>query len=48
MNSNVQQVGDTLRIINAQVSDRGVYICRVSSPIGSYEASAIVEVERKA
>nr|XP_050845973.1 basement membrane-specific heparan sulfate proteoglycan core protein isoform X24 [Vespula vulgaris] len=45
MNSNVQQVGDTLRIINAQVSDRGVYICRVSSPIGSYEASAIVEVE---
>ncbi|XP_035741560.1 basement membrane-specific heparan sulfate proteoglycan core protein-like isoform X34 [Vespa mandarinia] len=45
MNSNVQQVGDTLRIINAQVSDRGVYICRVSSTIGSYEASAIVEVE---
>ncbi|XP_014607947.1 PREDICTED: basement membrane-specific heparan sulfate proteoglycan core protein isoform X7 [Polistes canadensis] len=45
MNPHVQQVGDTLRIINAQVSDRGVYICRVSSPIGSYEASAIVEIE---
>lgn len=47
MNSRVQQVGDTLRIINAQVSDRGVYICRVTSSTGSYEASAIIEVERK-
>lgn len=47
MSSRVQQVGDTLRIVNAQVSDRGVYICRVSSPSGSYEASAIIEVERK-
>lgn len=47
MSSRVQQVGDTLRIINAQVSDRGVYICRVTSSSGSYEASAIIEVERK-
>lgn len=48
LNSRVQQVGDTLRIINAQVSDRGVYTCRVTSPTGSsYEASAIIEVERK-
>jgi len=47
MSSRVQQVGDTLRIINAQVSDRGVYICRVTSSAGSYEASAIIEVERK-
>ncbi|XP_019884797.1 basement membrane-specific heparan sulfate proteoglycan core protein isoform X13 [Camponotus floridanus] len=45
MSSRVQQVGDTLRIINAQVSDRGVYICRVTSSTGSYEASAIIEVE---
>ncbi|XP_072758577.1 basement membrane-specific heparan sulfate proteoglycan core protein isoform X6 [Anoplolepis gracilipes] len=45
MSSRVQQVGDTLRIINAQVSDRGVYICRVTSTTGSYEASAIIEVE---
>ncbi|XP_032663569.1 basement membrane-specific heparan sulfate proteoglycan core protein-like isoform X7 [Odontomachus brunneus] len=44
MSSRVQQVDDTLRIVNAQVSDRGVYICRVSSPTGSYEASAIIEV----
>lgn len=43
-----QQVGDTLRIINAQVSDRGVYICRVINPTGNYhESSAIIEVERK-
>lgn len=47
MSSRVQQVGDTLRIINAQVSDRGVYICRASSNTGSYEASAIIEVARK-
>ncbi|XP_067214275.1 basement membrane-specific heparan sulfate proteoglycan core protein isoform X33 [Linepithema humile] len=45
MSSRVQQVGDKLKIINVQVSDRGVYICRVSSPAGSYEASAIIEVE---
>ncbi|XP_071582358.1 basement membrane-specific heparan sulfate proteoglycan core protein isoform X12 [Temnothorax nylanderi] len=45
MSPRVQQVGDTLRIINAQVSDRGVYICRVTSPTGSYEASSIIEVE---
>lgn len=47
MSSRVQQVGDTLRIVNAQISDRGVYICRVTDPTGSYEASAIIEVERK-
>lgn len=47
MSSRVQQVGDTLRIFNAQISDRGVYICRVTSSTGSYEASAIIEVERK-
>ncbi|XP_018405456.1 PREDICTED: basement membrane-specific heparan sulfate proteoglycan core protein-like [Cyphomyrmex costatus] len=45
MSSRVQQVGDTLRIINVQVSDRGVYLCRVIGPTGSYEASAIIEVE---
>ncbi|XP_020284881.1 basement membrane-specific heparan sulfate proteoglycan core protein isoform X6 [Pseudomyrmex gracilis] len=47
MSPRVQQVGETLRIVNTQVSDRGVYICRVSSPAGSYEASAIIEVERR-
>jgi len=47
MSSRVQQVGDMLRIINVQVSDRGVYLCRVTGPTGNYEASAIIEVERK-
>jgi len=47
MSPRAQQVGDKLRIVNIQVSDRGVYICRVSSPTGSYEASAIIEVERE-
>ncbi|XP_070527632.1 basement membrane-specific heparan sulfate proteoglycan core protein isoform X2 [Cardiocondyla obscurior] len=45
MSSRVQQVGDTLRITNVQVSDRGVYICRVTGPTGTFEASAIIEVE---
>jgi len=47
MSSRVQQIEDTLRIINVQVSDRGVYLCRVTGPTGNYEASAIIEVERK-
>lgn len=47
MSSRVQQIGDTLRIANAQVSDRGVYICRVTGSAGSHEASAIIEVERE-
>lgn len=47
MSPRAQQVGDKLIIVNVQVSDRGVYICRVSGPTGSHEASAIIEVERK-
>ncbi|XP_023290722.1 basement membrane-specific heparan sulfate proteoglycan core protein [Orussus abietinus] len=44
MGQNVQQVGDMLRIVNPQVPDRGVYVCRVTSSRGSQEASAIIEV----
>lgn len=47
MSSRVQQLGDKLKITNIQVSDRGVYICRVSSPAGIHDASAIIEVERE-
>lgn len=47
INPNMQQVGDTLRIIDVQVDDRGVYVCRVTGPGGSHEASAIIEVERE-
>ncbi|PBC30144.1 Basement membrane-specific heparan sulfate proteoglycan core protein [Apis cerana cerana] len=45
MSPNVQQIGDTLRIINIQIADRGVYVCRVTGLSGSHEASAIIEVE---
>ncbi|CAL7942482.1 unnamed protein product [Xylocopa violacea] len=45
MSPNVQQVGDTLRIVNIQIADRGVYICEIVRPSGRYEASAIIEVE---
>ncbi|XP_076684002.1 terribly reduced optic lobes isoform X2 [Andrena cerasifolii] len=45
MGPNAMQVGDTLRIVNVQIADRGVYVCRVTGPTGSYEASSIIEVE---
>ncbi|XP_076631096.1 terribly reduced optic lobes isoform X1 [Colletes latitarsis] len=45
LNPNAEHIGDTLRIPNVQISDRGVYICRVTGPSGSHEASGIVEVE---
>lgn len=47
MSPNTQQVGDSLRIVNTQISDRGVYVCKVSGPTGNQEASAIIEVERE-
>jgi hypothetical protein len=42
-----QAVGPVLRIINALVRDRGVYICTAENTGGSSVASAVVEVERK-
>ncbi|XP_026667400.1 basement membrane-specific heparan sulfate proteoglycan core protein-like [Ceratina calcarata] len=46
LSSNVQPVGDRLRIVNIQIADRGVYVCHVTGPNGeTHEASAIVEVE---
>lgn len=47
LGANARQVGDTLKIVNAQISDRGVYICHATSSKSTYEASAIVEVERE-
>lgn len=44
---NAQEMGDTLKFHNIQVHDRGIYICRVSKARTSYEASAMIEVERK-
>ncbi|XP_076378249.1 terribly reduced optic lobes isoform X5 [Megalopta genalis] len=45
MSSRSQQIGDILRITNVQIADRGVYVCKVTGPSGSQEASAIIEVE---
>jgi hypothetical protein len=43
----LQVVGPVLRIINALVRDRGVYICTAENAGGSSVTSAVVEVERK-
>lgn len=36
-----------MRIVNAMVRDRGMYICTAENAGGVAQASAIVEVERK-
>lgn len=44
---NKQINGDSLRILSAQVKDRGVYVCKIDGPAGLAQSSAIVEVESK-
>ena len=44
---NAQQIGNTLKINNPQVTDRGVYVCKASGTDGNFEATALIEVERK-
>lgn len=46
LGSNVQQNGNILRILNAQVDNRGVYLCVANSDGVSTEQSTIIEVER--
>ena len=43
----VQVQGDILRITQATMEDRGVYICAVSNIAGRAQASGIVDIERK-
>ncbi|XP_037037177.1 basement membrane-specific heparan sulfate proteoglycan core protein isoform X11 [Bradysia coprophila] len=43
--SNMNQNGNILRIMNAQPSNRGVYTCTAESSEGIVEESAIIEVE---
>lgn len=45
--SNMNQNGNILRIMNAQPSNRGVYTCIAESDGGIAEESAIIDVERK-
>lgn len=47
LESNMNQNGNILRIMNAQPSNRGVYTCTAESSEGIVEESAIIEVERK-
>ncbi|KAJ1522549.1 hypothetical protein ONE63_001735 [Megalurothrips usitatus] len=47
MGSNVQAVGNVLKIFNALVRNRGIYVCTVQNAAGSSQASTIVEVERR-
>ena len=39
--------GETLTITNADVSDRGVYVCNVENSVGGTRASAVLEVDRR-
>lgn len=46
--SNVQQLGNVLRITNAQMSNRGVYVCLAENDDGvSDQSSTIIEIDRK-
>lgn len=42
-----QVQGEILRITQATMEDRGVYICSVSNVAGRAQASGIVEIESK-
>ncbi|XP_012944719.1 basement membrane-specific heparan sulfate proteoglycan core protein [Aplysia californica] len=47
LSSNHQVNGDVLRILQADMDDRGVYVCTASNVAGSAQASAIVDIERR-
>ncbi|XP_055844274.1 basement membrane-specific heparan sulfate proteoglycan core protein isoform X29 [Episyrphus balteatus] len=43
--SNIQQTGNVLRIINAQPANRGVFLCVAESSLGSDQAATTIDVE---
>jgi hypothetical protein len=43
----VQIQGDILRITQATMEDRGMYVCTASNVAGRAQASAVVDIERK-
>lgn len=47
LSSNMEQIGSTLYIRNAQIEDRGVYVCISTNIHGLGQASAMVEVTRE-
>ena len=46
MGPGVTVEGNILRVTNAAVSDRGMYICTSTNQAGTAQAAAILEVER--
>lgn len=47
LGTNVQQVGNILKIFNAQPHNRGIYQCSVSSNGQSTETSGVIDIERE-
>lgn len=45
--SNVEQVGTTLKIKNARLEDQGIYVCVATNGKSIAQASVVVEVTRK-
>lgn len=42
----MQVQGEILRINQATMDDRGVYLCSVSNVVGQAQASGLVDIER--
>lgn len=47
LGGNVQQTGNILRILNANMDNRGIYQCIATSDDMSAEVNTIIEIERK-
>lgn len=47
LGTNVQQVGNILKIFNAQPHNRGIYQCSVASNGQTSETSGVIDIERK-
>ncbi|CAL1546871.1 unnamed protein product [Lymnaea stagnalis] len=47
LSSNIQVDGDTLRIIQATMEDRGIYTCTATNVAGRSQASTRIDIERR-
>ncbi|XP_046613235.1 basement membrane-specific heparan sulfate proteoglycan core protein isoform X7 [Neodiprion virginianus] len=45
LGAHIQIVGSTLRILEPNVSDRGIYVCQATNSGGSSQGSAVIEIE---
>ncbi|XP_076269824.1 terribly reduced optic lobes isoform X47 [Rhynchophorus ferrugineus] len=46
LGNNAEQVGNVLRITNARIEDRGLYLCVGTNSVGGDQAATIIEVNR--